>query len=103
MLHTIQANDVIPILPPAVGWVATATLVYCHVPQGFLGMLSVSHAWWHYNVANWVSHLSDHVVQLGDYPFVGFLLVEAMNLQSFQTLENNISEILCSSRQKYKD
>ena len=27
MLHTIQASDVIPILPPAVGWVAAATLV----------------------------------------------------------------------------
>ena len=27
MLHTIQANDVIPILPPAVGWVAAATVV----------------------------------------------------------------------------
>ena len=26
-LHTIQANNVIPILPPAVGWVAAATLV----------------------------------------------------------------------------
>ena len=35
MLHTIQANDVIPILPPAVGWVAAATLVYSHIPHGF--------------------------------------------------------------------
>ena len=61
MLHTIQANDVIPIilipiLPPAVDWVATATC-----SPRILGMLPVSHAWWHYNVSNWVSHLSiDH-------------------------------------------
>ena len=27
MLHTIQATDVIPIWPPAVGWVAAATVV----------------------------------------------------------------------------
>ena len=27
MLHTRQGNDVTPILPPAVGWVAAATLV----------------------------------------------------------------------------
>ena len=33
----------------------------------------------------------------------GFLLVEALNLQPFQTLENNISEILCSSRRQYRD
>ena len=26
-LHTIQVDDVIPILSPAVGWVAAATLV----------------------------------------------------------------------------
>ena len=32
---------------------------------------------------------------------VGFLLVEAMNLQSFQAMVNNISEVLCSSRQQY--
>ena len=30
----------------------------------------------------------------------GLLLVEAMNLQ---TLENNISEVLCPSRQQYRD
>ena len=36
MLHTIQANDVVPILPPAVGWVAATTLVYSSVLQGFL-------------------------------------------------------------------
>ena len=42
MLHTIQANDVIPILPPAVGWVAAATLVYSHVPQG----ASVATGYW---------------------------------------------------------
>ena len=38
MLHTIQVNDVIPILLSlAVGcWVAAATLVYIrHIPQGF--------------------------------------------------------------------
>ena len=63
-------------------------------------MLSVSNAWWHYNVANWVSHLSTGLVTI---TFVGFLLVEAMNLQSFQTMENNISEVLCSSRQQYRD
>ena len=34
---------------------------------------------------------------------MGFLLAEAMNLQSFQTMENNISEVLCSSRQQYRD
>ena len=50
-------------------------------------------------MANLVSHHSiDHVVWLGDYHFMGFLLMEAMNLQSFQTLENNISEVLRSSR-----
>ena len=55
-------------------------------------------------MAIWVSHLSiDHVVWLGDYHFVGFLLVKAMNLQSFQTLENYVSEVLCSSRQQYRD
>ena len=57
-------------------------------------------------MVNWVSHLStDHVVRLGDKHFVGFLLVGAMNLQSFQTLENNISisEVLCSSRGQYRD
>ena len=27
MIHIIQVDDVIPILPPAVGWVAAATLV----------------------------------------------------------------------------
>ena len=27
ILHTIQVDDLIPILPPAVGWVAAATLV----------------------------------------------------------------------------
>ena len=53
-------------------------------------MLSVSHAWWHYNLANWVSHLTiDYVMRLGEEHFVGFLLAEAMNLQSFQTVENN--------------
>ena len=34
---------------------------------------------------------------------MGFLLVEAMNLQSFKILENNISEILRSSRRQYRD
>ena len=60
-------------------------------------MLSVSHVWWHYNVANWVSHFSiDHVLQVTSILWV-FLLVEAMNLQSFQTLQNNISEdYVCS-------
>ena len=50
MLHTIQGNDVIPILPPAVDWVTAATLVvmFPRIP----GMLSVSHAWQHNNVAN---------------------------------------------------
>ena len=51
-----------------------------------------------------VSHFSiDHVVLLGDYHFVGFLLLEAMNLQSSQTMENRISEVLCSSRQQYRE
>ena len=34
---------------------------------------------------------------------MGFLFVEAMNLQSFQIMENNISEVLCSSRRQYRD
>ena len=29
--------------------------------------------------------------------------LETMNLQSFQTLENNINEVLCSSRRQYRD
>ena len=47
-------------------------------------------------MANWVSDLSiNHIVWLGDQNFVGFLLLEALSLHSFQTLENSI----CSSRQ----
>ena len=38
-------------------------------------------------MANWVSDLIiNHVVWLGDYHFVGFLLVEALSLQSYQTV-----------------
>ena len=36
MLHTIKVDNVIPVLPPAVGWVAAATLVYSRVTQGFI-------------------------------------------------------------------
>ena len=42
-------------------------------------------------MANWVSHFSiNHVVWLGYLHFVGVLLVEALSLQSFQTLENSV-------------
>ena len=42
-------------------------------------------------MANWVSDLIiNYVVWLGDKHFVGFLLVEPLSLQSFQTLENTI-------------
>ena len=29
--------------------------------------------------------------------------MEAMNLQSFQTMENNVCEVLCSSMRQYRD
>ena len=48
-------------------------------------------------MANWVSDLIiNHVVWLGDYHFVGCLLVEALSFQSFQT-------VFCSSRRQYRD
>ena len=34
---------------------------------------------------------------------MGFLFGEAMNFQFFQTMENNISEVLGSSMQQYRD
>ena len=49
MLHTIQANDVIPILLPAVGWVAAATLVGMFPKDSWntAHQRTLSHAWWH--------------------------------------------------------
>ena len=41
--NTIQVDDVIPILPPSVGWMVAATLV----PQESWNIVrKLSHAWW---------------------------------------------------------
>ena len=37
IIHTIQVDDVIPILPPAVGWVAAATLILMFFKNSSLG------------------------------------------------------------------
>ena len=77
------------ILPPAVGWVAAATLD-SHVPQGFLAcclylMFGGTIMWL----------IGFHIlVLIMLYSLVTSILVEAMNLRSFQTWENNISEVL---------
>ena len=38
MLHTIQVDDLFPILPPVVGWVAAATLVIMF-PKGYCNIV----------------------------------------------------------------
>ena len=74
MLHTVQVDDVIPILSPAVGWV-TATLVgmfptYCWNIE-LCVMLGGTKTW----LAKRVSQLSiDHVVWVGDCTLWGFVL-----------------------------
>ena len=65
MLHTIQANDLIPILSPAVGWVAAATLVVMfHKDSWHVVCVSCLVALI-CGYLTWVSHFSiDHVVWL---------------------------------------
>ena len=46
ILHTIQVDDVIPILSPAVCWVAAATLVVMFPKDSWNVVCELSHAWW---------------------------------------------------------
>ena len=95
----IQVDDVIPLLP-AVGWVAAATLVVmfskdsCNVVCELCLMLGGTKMWLNgFHILVFIMLYS-----LVTSTLWGFLLVEAMHLQSFQTLENGISEVLCLSR-----
>ena len=100
MLHTIQANDVIPILPPTVGWVAAATLVYSHVPQGFLAcclcfMLSGTIVWligFHILVLIMLCSLVTSIC--------GVFISGSYEPSVLSDTGINISEVLCSSRRQ---
>ena len=64
MLHTTQVDDVIPILPSAVGWVAAATLVVMFPKDSWNVVCELCLM---LGGANWVSDLSiNHVVWLGE-------------------------------------
>ena len=94
MLHTIQVDDVIPILPPAVGWVAAATLVVMF-PKKNMSVNCVS-----CSVAlclKGVSQLSiDHFVW---QVYTLWVLISG----NYKSVLENISEVLCSSRRQYRD
>ena len=96
MLHTVQVDDVIPILSPAVGWV-TATLVSMF-PMYFWNielrlMLGGTKTW----LAKWVSQLSiDHVVLVGDCTLWGFVLSHEYIIPTGHCI--CFSEVVCSAR-----
>ena len=99
MLHTVQVDDVIPILSPALGWV-TATLVgmfstYCWNIELRL-MLGGTKTW----LAKWVSQLGiDHIVWVGDCTLWGFCheyIIPTGHCKCF-------SEVVCSARRQYRD
>ena len=101
MLHTVQVDDVIPILSPAVCWV-TATLVgmfftYCWNIELCL-MLGGTKTW----LAKWVSQLSiDHVVWVGDCTLWGFVLSHKYIIPTGHC--KCFSEVVCSARRQYRD